>query len=144
MVGVVASASLGVSFTTATADASDMDSGRQSELIGKREMFLPDETISFQDTRTKVVFTSLRLGITIRISFENFGSSQEFTHGLHVQVPLLPMGQMRRFSEPDPFDFLELIEEGLDTNVIDLVVSSVGQQCPILDFGDAVDNRPVL
>lgn len=86
------------------------------------------------------MFGSLHLGVIIHISFENFDLNQEFIHDLDVQVPLLPMGQMRRLGEPGPLDFLELVKEGLKTGVIDLVVSSVGQQCPVLNLGDAVDD----
>lgn len=50
------------------------------------------------------------------------------------------MGQVRRFRELDPLDFRKLIEEGLDTDVVDLVVLSVGQQCPVRYFVDAVDD----
>lgn len=45
---------------------------------------------------------------------------------------------MRRLGELDPLDFGKLIEEGLETSVVDLVVFSVGQQCPVRDFRDAV------
>ena len=50
------------------------------------------------------------------------------------------MGQVGRLSELNPFDLLKLIEEGLETSVVDLVVSSVGQQGPVRDFGDTVED----
>jgi len=50
------------------------------------------------------------------------------------------MGQVRRLAELDPLHFGELIEEGLETGVVDLVIFSVGQQCPVCDFRDTVED----
>jgi len=50
------------------------------------------------------------------------------------------MGQMRRLGELGPFHLLEIVEEGLETGAVDLVVSSVGQQCPVRDLGNAVED----
>ena len=72
---------------------------------------------------------------------ENFGSNrQEIPHDLHVPIPLLPMGQVRGLGELGPLHLWKLIEEGLDTSIVDFVVSSVGQQRPVRDFGDTVDD----
>ena len=77
----------------------------------------------------------------IHIFHSTFGSNcQEIRNNLHVPIPLLPMSQVRRLGELDPLDFRKLIEEGLETSVVDFVVSSVGQQCPVRDFGDAVED----
>jgi hypothetical protein len=70
-----------------------------------------------------------------------FGSNrQEIRDDLHEPIPLLPMGYVGGIGELDPLYFLKLIEERLKTVVGDLVVFSVGQQCPVRDLGDAVDD----
>lgn len=65
---------------------------------------------------------------------------QEIRYDLHVPIPLLPVSQVRRLGELDPLHFLKLIEEGLKAAVVNFIVCSVGQQCPVCDFGDAVDD----
>jgi hypothetical protein len=145
-----------MSFTVATADASDMDFGRKGELIGKRvnsSAAITHHLASYPLTGLQTRRLHSRSGIKnilynyhkIHVAFGqtpvSFASNrQEIPHYLHVPIPLLPMGQVGRLGEPDPLHVRELIEEGLETCIVDLVVFSVGQKCPICDFGDAVED----
>ena len=154
-VSPVASASLGMSFAVATMDASDMDFGRKGELIGTesfyQSLFHDHQVTNISSGRFgilvyKIFWTIITkyirdLALGRVFATENFGlNCQEIPHRLHVPIPLLPMGQMGRLGELDPLYFLELIEEGPEAVIVDLVVPSVGQQRPVCDFGDAVDD----
>ena len=65
---------------------------------------------------------------------------QEISYNLHVLISFFPMSQVRRLAKLDPLHFSKLIEEGLEARVVDLVVFSVGQQCPVCDFGDTIED----
>lgn len=159
--GPVVSASSGTSFTVATVDASGMDSGRKRcvdrnagsprsspwislGLPMTTSRLVPNSQVTFTFRHAGVFEQYLHHSYSIQQSCYhkvNFGSRcQEVRHNLHVPIPLLPMGHVGRVRKLNPLHFLEFIEEGLKAVIVNLVVFSVGQQCPVRDLGDAVDD----
>ena len=158
--GPVVSASSGTSFTVATVDASGMDSGRKrcvDRNAGPPDLRLGSLGLPITTSRlipnSQVTFTFRHAGVFeqyLHHSYSiqqscyhkvNFGSRcQEVRHNLHVPIPLLPVGHVGRVRKLNPLHFLEFIEEGLKAVIVNLVVFSVGQQCPVRDLGDAVDD----
>ena len=69
---------------------------------------------------------------------------QELGHHLHVFLPLLEMGSVARFSEHEPFDFRDGLEERQGRALIDLVVCAVNEESGHIDLVRFLDDPPVL